>query len=187
MEGLAAFPEYLNGLNQCCVNKTCYAGFQSLPYTLSDFTNTKAFPNPLLCSKSRFCSECGLPSREGITNDELDDAEEEHANIAMDNGFTCFSPYNTARCCIFYKVSNRMYRRISGTACRRNVLNIIVYLPYINSFVAYHMTWRYAPQIIGLEPLLRRILREAMGLFEDQLEDSSYPEFFCNCEGIIFP
>ena len=42
-----------------------------------DFTNINASPNPLLCSKAKFCSECGLPSREGITNDELGDAEEE--------------------------------------------------------------------------------------------------------------
>ena len=104
----------------------------------------------------------------------------------MDNELTCFSPYNTAPCCIFYNVSNRTYRRISGTACRKNVLNIMVYLTYINSYVAYHITWRYAPQIICLEPLLRRILREAMGLFEDQLEDSSYPDLFCNSESIIF-
>ena len=41
-----------------------------------DFTNINAFPNPLLCSKAKFCSECGLPSRKGITNDELGDAEE---------------------------------------------------------------------------------------------------------------
>ena len=104
----------------------------------------------------------------------------------MNNEFTCFPPYNTALCCIFYNVSNRMYRRISGAACRKNVFNIMVYLTYINSYVAYHMTWRYAPHIICLEPLLRRILREAMGMFEDQLEDSSYPDFFCSREGIIF-
>ena len=63
----------------------------------------------------------------------------------------------------------------------------MVYLPYINSYMAYHMTWWYAPQIIGLEPLLSRILREAMGLFVDQLEDSSYLDFFCNCEDITLP
>ena len=34
--------------------------------------------------------------------------------------------------------------------------------------------------------LLKRILREAMGLFGDQLKVLSFPDFFCNCEGIIF-
>ena len=33
------------------------------------------------------------------------------------------------------------------------MFNIMVYLPYINSYVAYQMIWRYVPQIIGLSVL----------------------------------
>ena len=103
MDGLSAFTKYMNGLYQCCANKNSEYD-QSTLWWISelalyfDFTNINAFPNPLLCSKARFCSECGLSSREGITNDELGDAEEELTNIAMDNEFTCFSPNNIARC-----------------------------------------------------------------------------------------
>ena len=43
------------------------------------------------------------------------------------------------------------------------------------------MTWRYAPQMIGVDPLVRRILREAVGLFEEEL-DNMYPEYFCTCD-----
>ena len=180
MEGLAEFPDKMTSLNECCYNKTCLRGFQSLPYTLSDFTVT--FPTPLLSSKDKFCTVCGLPPRQAINNEELDDAQEEHANIAMENGFTCFYPHHSRRCTIFYKISNRMFRRINHySSCRRNVINILVYLPYINCFVGFHMTWRYAPHIIGVEPLLRCILREAVGLFEEQLTDGYYPEYFCIC------
>lgn len=180
MEGLSAFPEILNSLNECCHNRTCLSAFQSLPLRLSDFTVD--IPEPLLHSKRRFCNECGLPLRQAITDEMLDDAQEEHANIAMDNGFKCFYPYHTRRCSIFYKISQRMFRRINQySACRRNVLNILVYLPYNNCYVTHHQTWRYAPQFIVVEPLLRRILREVVGLFEEQMEDGYYPEYFCIC------
>ena len=178
-EGLTPFPENLNSLNDCCYNKTCLGGFQTLPERLFDFTVT--FPKPLLESKNKYCGECGLPDRQKISNDELDDATDDHCNIAMDNGFKGFYPHHTFTCLVYYKICNRMFQRVNrNQACRRNVINIIIYLPYRNCFIPYHMTWRYAPHIIGVEPLLRRILRETVAKFMEAMEEI-YPEYFCTC------
>ena len=145
MEGLATFPEYMNSLNECCYNKTCLGGFQSLPERLVNFQVTD--PVPFLNSRSKFCVECGLPEREIIEDGDLDDACDDHANQAMDCGFKNMYPHHTLRCTIYYKISNRMFRRINrNQACRRNVLNIIVNLPYNNCLVPYHITWPHAPQ-----------------------------------------
>lgn len=74
-----------------------------------------------------------------------------------------------------------MFRRITkDKACRRNVVNVLVYLPYKNCYVAHHQTFRYAPQNIGVEQLLRRILKEAVGMFEEDIAEGSYPDYFCN-------
>lgn len=56
---------------------------------LAEFPDNITFPKPLSSSKGKFCSVYGLPPRQAISNEELDDAQEEHANMAMDNGFTC--------------------------------------------------------------------------------------------------
>ena len=40
-----------------------------------------------LSSKSKYCQECGFPEQEKVTDGDLDDAMDEHANLAMDNGF----------------------------------------------------------------------------------------------------
>ena len=93
-----------------------------------DFVVT--WPRAILQSKDNYCKESGYPERQKINNDELDDATDEHCNIAMDNGFKGFYPHNTWTSLVYYKISDRMYRRINrNKSCRRNVINIIVYLP----------------------------------------------------------
>ena len=49
-EGLAKFPEYMTSLNECCYNKTCLGGFQTIPERLTDFTVT--WGRAILQSKS---------------------------------------------------------------------------------------------------------------------------------------
>ena len=157
----------MTSLNQCCYNKTCLGGFQTLPDTVSDYV--KVFPTSLPASKTKFCGECGHPEKENISKGELDDAMDEHAHMARENGFSCFYSYHTPRCIVWYKISQRMHRKINrNSSCRRNVINILFYLTYNNCFVPYHMTYPYAPQIIWPEPLLKRILREAVAQFEEQ-------------------
>lgn len=175
------FPDIMTGLHDCCREKTCISNFQSLPLRLID-RDLKP-PVPLLISKRKYCSLCGLPNRhlpdiEGL----LDDAVDEHANMGYQNGFKPLYPGHTKKVTILYKVSNRMFQRMTHyTSCRRNVLNIIVYLPYHNCHIVHHQTFRYAPQNIGTEQLLIRIVIEAVGLFMDEIEEGDYPEFFCSC------
>lgn len=174
-------PDILKGLNDCCREKTCLRNLQSLPIRLVDRDLTP--PAPLLLSKRKFCRSCGLPSRhmldlEGL----LDDAIDDHANVAYNCGFKPLFPGHTKDVTILYKLSNRMFQRMTQySSCRRNVLNVIVYLPKNNSILIHHQTYRFAPQNIGTEQLLIRILKEAVGLFTDDIAEGDCPELFCSC------
>ena len=173
-------PTIFDGLQQCCVEKTCIADFQHLPERL--VSRERCPPMALLYDKDKFCHGCGLPSRHAHKiRDVLEDKQEDVANVMYDNGFKALFPGNTLNICIQYKVSNRMFQRVSTySSCRRNVLNVVAELPYNNCYITHHQIYRYAPQYIGTEQLVIRILREAVGLFEEAIDDD-YPEFYCTC------
>ena len=101
MEGLADFPDNMKSLNDCCYNKTCLGGFQSLPDRLVNFHVTE--PVALLSSKSKYCQECGFPEQEKVTDGDLDDYMDEHANLAMGSGFESMFPHHTPKVfrCVF--------------------------------------------------------------------------------------
>ena len=121
-EALAPFPENLTSLNECCYNKTCLGGFQTLPDRLVDFVVT--WPRAILQSKDKYCKECGYPERQKINNDELDNATDEHCNIAMDNGFKGFYTHHTWTCFFviyfFIKSSNRIVQLYAYQLCKYN-------------------------------------------------------------------
>ena len=98
----------MNNLNKCCYDKTCLGvGWDFNPCQILCLT----LPTRLL--KEKFCSECGLHSRQAISKEELDGASDEHANIAMANGFTRFYSHHTPRWTVFYKIKNRMFQKIN--------------------------------------------------------------------------
>lgn len=173
-------PTIFDGLQECCVQKTCISDFQHLPERLLNMDLCP--PVPILCDKTKFCHSCGLPSRHfhdilGI----LDDCSDDIANVLFEHNFKTLYPGNTKNVVILFRVSNRMFQRVTTySSCRRNVLNIAVLLPYNNAYVLHHQIYRYAPQFIGTEQLMIRILREAVGLFEEARDDD-FPEFFCSC------
>ena len=80
-------------------------GFQSLPDALSNSTNTPFKGEVLL--------RMWLALKTAISKEELDGASDEHANIAMANGFTRFYPHHTPRWTVFYKIKNRMFQKIN--------------------------------------------------------------------------
>ena len=139
-----------------------------------------------------FAGRCKLTTKTGfqvsaddLADEELDDAQENHANLAMDNGFKCVWLHHTAQLTLFYKICNHMFRSVSaGRARRCNIINILICLTNNNCHDPYHMAGRYAPQLIGLVPLLRRILKEAVSRFEQELEEGMYLEYFCVCSAV---
>ena len=119
-----------------------------------------------------------MPDCEG----QIDDATDDHANVAYDCGFKPPFPGHTTDVIIRYKLSNRMFQRMTRySSCCRNVLNAIVYLPQNNSFLLYHQTYIFAPQNIGTEQLLIRFLKETVSLLIDDITEGDYPELFCSC------
>ena len=134
---------------------------------------------PLLYDKDKFCHGCGLPSGHAHNiRDALEETQEDVANVIYDNGFKAIFPGNTFNT---FKVSNRMFQRVSTySSCRRNVLSVAAELPYNKYYITHYQIYRYAPQYIGTEQLVIRILREAVGLFEEAIDDD-YPELYCTC------
>ena len=174
------YPRIFDGLQECCEERTCISDFQHLPERL--LNRDLCAPKPLLCDKERWCKRCGLPSRDTPNvRDTLEDAADDLANVLYENNFKALFPGNTKNVTVQFKVSQRMFQRVGRhSSCRRNVLNLSVQLPFNNCYVNHHQTYRYAPQFIGIEQLLKRILREAVGLFEEAI-DEDYPEFYCSC------
>ena len=79
----------------------------------------------------------------------VDDAFDDHANVAYDCGFKPPFPGHTKDIIVLYKLSNRIFQGMTQySSCRRNVLNVIaiVYLPKNNSILIHYQTYRFDPQ-----------------------------------------
>ena len=79
----------------------------------------------------------------------VDDAIDDNANVAYDCGFKPPFRGHTKDIIILYKLSNRMFPRMTQySSCCRNVLNVIaiVYLPKNNSILIHYQTYRIDPQ-----------------------------------------
>ena len=170
-----------NGIQQCCIEKRCINNFQGIPMRVFD---RNAIPyHHFLFDKEEFCSTCGFPENTPAIIEQLEDLQEDSANEASDLGFDAVYPGNHGNCRFiqtFWQRRHRLNSRRGGHIVRRNLLNIIIYIPTKNCYLVIHQTYRYLPFHMDPDILLDRILREMMALMrEDLLQD--IPDFFCKC------
>ena len=81
---------------------------------------------------------------------------------------------------IYYSVGLRYQQRLCRwKQCRKNYVNTLILHPYHNAYRFSHQTFRYISPQIPIPLLVERLLNEAVGLLE---EDIQWREpFHCNC------
>lgn len=175
-------PYINNGIKQCCVDKSCINNFQGIPVRVFD---RKVVPyHQFLCDKDEFCSTCGFPDNTPEMVEKLEDLQEDSANEVSDMGFDAVKPGNSGNCKLiqtFWQRRHRFNSRFGGNrTCRRNILNIIIYIPTKNCYMVLHQTYRYLPFHMDPDVLMDRILREMMAIMREDLLHN-IPDFFCKC------
>ena len=62
----------------------------------------------------------------------------------------------------YAKCFDRQQKRINGVVVRRNVLNVAVFIPKLNSFSVTHQFFRYRPRGTTVSGLLHMLIPEAL-------------------------
>ena len=177
-------PHIFNGIQPCCIESRCMRNFQGIPLR---FCNPDVIPyQQLLNDKEKYCCICGYPDKTPEVLEVLEDLQEDEANEVSDMGFRAVFPGdrgNNRDIQTFWQRRHRVLsHRIMGgyRSIRRNILNIIMWIPSKNCYLVNHQTYRFLPARINPDVFLDRILRETMALIrEEYFQD--IPEFFCQC------
>ena len=162
-----------NGERQCCVERSCVKNFQGIPMRVFD---RNALPyHQFLVDKEKFCDNCGFPQRNPEIIDQLKDMQEDSANEVSDLGFQAVYPCNNGNDKMiqtFWQRRHRLQTRFGrGRSCRKNILNIIFYMPTKKLLLDTHQTYRYLPFHMDPSLLIERILRETMDLMQKDFQD----------------
>lgn len=83
---------------------------------------------------------------------------------------------------VFYTVAERVQQRVNRAPVRRNVINAVFFLPYYNAYKCLHQTFKYRPRNVAMKTLVERILIEAKGYLLQQLYESNFKGFHCQCK-----
>ena len=165
-------------LCQCCVTGECKNSFINLPQRIC---NAKEYR--LIHSRDKFCRSCGLPSKSEKDQEVLCDLVEDYFNL-YDLREYCDGPIQTVNGIFCYvKNYDRVQRRYEHVNYRRNILNIIVFLPMLNSYLFLHQTYRYKPRGTTVSFIMKRIVNEAVNELKHSMrfDITLFKDFTCKC------
>ena len=177
-------PVMFNSLASCCIKSECLNNFIDLPRTLVlSAVHQLAWTNDMLQYPS-FCIACEAPcvcerafkflviDRVGQVEAHLKSQEIEWTRLTT----------SSEESILYYAYRLRYQHRLAHAQTRRNFVNILVIHPYTNSYRFHHFTFRYVSRLIPTHHLINRVLNEAVGQLDQDI--NSKKPFHCYCKEV---
>jgi hypothetical protein len=176
-----AWIKNIDDLKQCCWERACMRNFKDIPLRVNIGNGPISITwKPLYRDATMTC--CGLPRETpDMVASFLPDVTDDYANMLFAMDYDVVMPGNCKEVAVIYKVQPRKQDRHRCQHFRRNVINAVLFMDRLNSYVHLHQTYRYKPRKIEVEVLLKMIFREAIGQIKEYYKSEDCSGYFCTC------